>query len=136
MNVDHALRTVASVLFDAVYIPGGEKSAATLADEPDAIEFVNEAFRHCKAIAGKRRRREFLKRRNLRPQSERRQSRDLERKRRKRCEQRFYQSDRQSPQLGKRKSAESSGLNNFIQIKRKGDFVKSHLFFFYIKANL
>ncbi len=52
MKVDHALRTVASVLFDAVYIPGGEKSAATLADEPDAIEFVNEAFRHCKAIAG------------------------------------------------------------------------------------
>ena len=51
MNVDQALRTVASVLFDAVYIPGGEKSAAALADEPDAIEFVNEAFRHCKAIA-------------------------------------------------------------------------------------
>ena len=52
MKVDHALRTTASVLFDAVYIPGGEKSAQTLADEPDAIEFVNEAFRHCKAIAG------------------------------------------------------------------------------------
>ena len=52
IKVDHALRTVASVLFDAVYIPGGEKSAATLAGEPDAIEFVNEAFRHCKAIAG------------------------------------------------------------------------------------
>ncbi len=51
IKVDHALRTVASVLFDAVYIPGGEKSAAALADEPDAIEFVNEAFRHCKAIA-------------------------------------------------------------------------------------
>jgi len=51
MKVDHALRTVASVLFDAVYIPGGEKSAAALAEEPDAIEFVNEAFRHCKAIA-------------------------------------------------------------------------------------
>ena len=52
MKVDHALRTVASVLFDAVYIPGGEKSTAALANEPDAIEFVNEAFRHCKAIAG------------------------------------------------------------------------------------
>ena len=52
MKVDHALRTVASVLFDAVYIPGGEKSIAALTDEPDAIEFVNEAFRHCKAIAG------------------------------------------------------------------------------------
>jgi len=52
MKVDHALRTVASVLFDAVYIPGGEQSAKALAEEPDAIEFVNEAFRHCKAIAG------------------------------------------------------------------------------------
>ena len=51
MKVDHALRTVASVLFDAVYVPGGEKSIAALTDEPDAIEFVNEAFRHCKAIA-------------------------------------------------------------------------------------
>ena len=51
MKVDHALRTVASVLFDAVYIPGGEKSGNTLSAEADAIEFVNEAFRHCKAIA-------------------------------------------------------------------------------------
>ncbi len=52
MKVDHALRTVASVLFDAVYVPGGEKSVDRLSAEADAIEFVNEAFRHCKAIAG------------------------------------------------------------------------------------
>lgn len=51
MKVDHALRTVASVLFDAVYVPGGKKAIAALTEEPDAIEFVNEAFRHCKAIA-------------------------------------------------------------------------------------
>ncbi len=51
MKVDHALRTTASVLWDAVYIPGGEKSVNKLSEEPDAIEFVNEAFRHCKAIA-------------------------------------------------------------------------------------
>ena len=51
MKVDHALRTVASVLFDAVYVPGGEKSFNALSEEADAIEFVNEAFRHCKAIA-------------------------------------------------------------------------------------
>ncbi|HEX9963063.1 MAG TPA: catalase-related domain-containing protein, partial [Pyrinomonadaceae bacterium] len=49
--VDHALRTVASVLFDAVYIPGGAASADALSGEADAYEFVNEAFRHCKAIA-------------------------------------------------------------------------------------
>ena len=52
MKVDHALRTTASVLWDAVYVPGGENSIAALTDEPDAIEFINEAFRHCKAIAG------------------------------------------------------------------------------------
>jgi catalase len=51
MKVDFALRTVASVLFDAVYIPGGEKSVNALTAEADVIEFVNEAFRHCKAIA-------------------------------------------------------------------------------------
>ena len=52
MKIDHALRTTASVLWDAVYVPGGENSIAALTDEPDAIEFINEAFRHCKAIAG------------------------------------------------------------------------------------
>jgi catalase len=51
LKVDHALRTTASVLWDAVYIPGGEKSVETLLGEADAYEFVNEAFRHCKAIA-------------------------------------------------------------------------------------
>jgi catalase len=51
LKVDHALRTVASVLFDAVYIPGGAASADALTGEADAYEFVNEAFRHCKAIA-------------------------------------------------------------------------------------
>lgn len=61
MKVDFALRTVASVLFDAVYVPGGEKSIAALTEEPDAIEFVNEAFRHCKAIAGSGEAVQFLK---------------------------------------------------------------------------
>ena len=34
-----------------MYIPSGAKSAATLIAAPDAIYFVNEAFKHCKAIA-------------------------------------------------------------------------------------
>ena len=42
--------TTASVLYDAVFVPGGI-SAATLAGEPDAIHFLNEAYKHCKAIA-------------------------------------------------------------------------------------
>ncbi len=49
--VDHSLLTAASVLYDAVYVPGGADSAATIAGEPDAIHFLNEAFKHCKAIA-------------------------------------------------------------------------------------
>lgn len=51
VKVDFTFLTTASVLFDAVYIPGGNKSVAALVAEPDAIHFVEEAFRHCKAIA-------------------------------------------------------------------------------------
>jgi catalase len=49
--VDFSLNTVASVLFDAVYVAGGKTSTETLADLPDAVEFVEDAYRHCKAIA-------------------------------------------------------------------------------------
>ncbi len=49
--VHHSLLTAASVLYDAVYVPGGINSVATIAAEPDAIHFLNEAFKHCKAIA-------------------------------------------------------------------------------------
>ena len=47
---DETLFNTASVLFDAVYVPGGKKSIAALKEEPDAVRFVNEQFRHCKAI--------------------------------------------------------------------------------------
>ena len=49
--VQRSLLTVASVFYDAVYIPGGVNSVATLAAEANAIHFVNEAFKHCKPIA-------------------------------------------------------------------------------------
>ena len=51
IKVDQSFLTAASVLFDAVYVPDGAKSAALLKNEPDAIHFINEAFKHCKAIA-------------------------------------------------------------------------------------
>lgn len=51
LAVDFSLPTVASVLFDAVYVAGGEASVELLRAEPRAIEFVEEAFKHCKAIA-------------------------------------------------------------------------------------
>ena len=50
-QVEHSLLTASSVLFDAVYVPGGIESVAALRDERDALEFVTEAYRHCKAIA-------------------------------------------------------------------------------------
>jgi len=49
--VDKSLLTTASVFYDAVYIPGGTNSVATLEADADAIHFLNEAFKHCKAIA-------------------------------------------------------------------------------------
>ena len=49
--IDFSLLTTSSVLFDAVYLPGGTRSARALGADRDAIEFVTEAFRHCKAIA-------------------------------------------------------------------------------------
>ena len=51
LKVDKTLLTCASVLYDAVFVPGGKESAATLAADGDAVHFVNEAFKHCKAIA-------------------------------------------------------------------------------------
>ncbi|OSZ77027.1 catalase HPII [Chitinophagaceae bacterium IBVUCB2] len=51
IKVDKNLRTVASVLYDAVYVPGGKKSVAALMNEADAIHFVDQAYKHCKAIA-------------------------------------------------------------------------------------
>ncbi len=50
MGPDRTLQTVASVLYDAVFIPGGANSAAALEKEDDAVEFLNQAYKHCKAI--------------------------------------------------------------------------------------
>jgi catalase len=50
MEVDKMFVTTASVLFDAVYVPGGEEAADALAASGDAIHFINEAFRHCKPL--------------------------------------------------------------------------------------
>jgi len=49
--IDFSLLTTASVLFDAVYVPGGARSVEALLEERDAVEFVTEAYRHSKPIA-------------------------------------------------------------------------------------
>jgi len=51
IKVDQSFLNTSSVLFDAVYIPSGTKSASSLISESDAIDFVNQAYKHCKAIA-------------------------------------------------------------------------------------
>jgi catalase len=50
VTVTRALTTVASVLYDAVLVPGGARSVQTLAGDGDAVHFVSEAFKHGKAI--------------------------------------------------------------------------------------
>ncbi len=51
VEVDKTFLTSASVMYDAVYVPGGKQSIQTLSIQGDAIHFINEAFKHCKAIA-------------------------------------------------------------------------------------
>lgn len=49
----HSLTSTASVCFDALYLCSGKKSTENLLDEdnkPGTVLFVNEAYKHCKAI--------------------------------------------------------------------------------------
>jgi catalase len=49
--VDKNYVSTASVLFDALYIPGGKESVQALKSQGEAVHFVNEMFKHCKPIA-------------------------------------------------------------------------------------
>ena len=49
--MDHSLPTVGSVLFDAVFVPGGQRSVSALCADAHAVLFVKEAYKHGKAIA-------------------------------------------------------------------------------------
>ncbi|MGV8993574.1 MAG: catalase [Flavobacterium sp.] len=49
--VDAGIATTESVLYDAIYIPGGQKSIDALKAEKKYQKFINEALKHCKAIA-------------------------------------------------------------------------------------
>lgn len=48
---DKTIVTTPSVVFDAVYVPGGTRSIETLAQSGDALHFVAEAYKHAKPIA-------------------------------------------------------------------------------------
>ena len=49
--IDFSFLTAGSVLFDAVYIPGGQPSLEILMGDAKALQFVRDAYLHCKAIA-------------------------------------------------------------------------------------
>jgi len=49
IKTDHAFFSSSSVLFDAVYVPSS-KNNATLESNDNVIEFINDAYRHCKVI--------------------------------------------------------------------------------------
>lgn len=49
--VDKTFITSSSVLFDALYVPGGEEAINDLMQETEAIHFLNEAYKHYKPIA-------------------------------------------------------------------------------------
>jgi catalase len=49
IKVDHAFFSCSSVLFDAVYVPAA-KNMAPLENNDNVIQFINDAYRHCKVI--------------------------------------------------------------------------------------
>jgi len=51
IKVDQSLLIAASVLFDAVFIPAGKEITA-LKDSKEVVEFITDAFKHCKVIGG------------------------------------------------------------------------------------
>ena len=51
VKADFSFLTGSSVLFDAFYVPDGEASVTSLKAEPEAANFLNEAYKHCKTIA-------------------------------------------------------------------------------------
>ncbi|APG05210.1 hypothetical protein BJI69_15760 [Luteibacter rhizovicinus DSM 16549] len=51
VEADFSFRTGDSVLFDAIYIPGGRKSVDALKRHVEVDDFIRDSWRHCKAIA-------------------------------------------------------------------------------------
>ena len=50
LEVDMNFVSTGSILFDAVYVPGGQQSIEALKQQGNAVHFINEAFKHCKPI--------------------------------------------------------------------------------------
>lgn len=50
LSVDSLFLTDTSVLYDAIFVPLGDEHLKNLVQKPDTIHFINEVYRHCKAI--------------------------------------------------------------------------------------
>jgi catalase len=50
LPADHTFLTMASVMYDGVFVPAGNDSAEALRGNGDAVHFVAEAYKHCKPI--------------------------------------------------------------------------------------
>lgn len=50
LEVDKNYVTTGSIMYDAVYIPGGKNHIETLKSHGKALHFINEAYKHCKPI--------------------------------------------------------------------------------------
>lgn len=51
LEVNKNYVSTGSVMYDALYVPGGRQSVDTLLGQGEALHFVNETFKHAKAIA-------------------------------------------------------------------------------------
>jgi len=51
IEVDHTSLTMPSVVFDALYVPGGAAAATTLAGSGLILSYIAEAYKHLKALA-------------------------------------------------------------------------------------
>jgi len=50
LEVNKSFLGAASIMYDAVYVTGGRQCADALLAQGDAVHFINEAFKHAKAI--------------------------------------------------------------------------------------
>lgn len=51
LAVDHHWLEMPSLMFDALYIPGGSDSVAALQQDPDALTFLQQSYEHGKSVA-------------------------------------------------------------------------------------
>jgi catalase len=50
VSPDKSFVTTSSVLYDGLFVPGGDEHIQALSKQGDAIHMINEVFKHCKSI--------------------------------------------------------------------------------------